>query len=141
MEGTDLLVAAGRKANVADLNLEAAGVEYTAKGIKVDARLRSTNKRIYAIGDAAGQYQFTHIAGYHAGIVVRNALLRIPAKVDYRAVPWVTYTTPELAHVGMSEDEAKAKHGEIRVLPGTGVHWITPVLGSIVIPAGYVTNE
>ena len=116
VEGTDLLVAAGRKANVEKLNLEAAGVEYTPRGVKVDARLRSSNKHIYAVGDAAGQYQFTHIAGYHAGIVIRNALLRIPAKVDYRAVPWVTFTAPELAHVGMSEDEAKAKHGEIRVL-------------------------
>lgn len=116
VDGTDLLVAAGRKANVKDLNLEAAGVAYTPKGIQVDARLRSSNKRIYAIGDAAGQYQFTHIAGYHAGIVVRNALLRIPAKVDYRAIPWVTFTTPELAHVGLSEEEARKKHGDIRVL-------------------------
>jgi len=116
VEGSDLLVAAGRKANVEKLNLEAAGVDYTPKGVKVDARLRSSNKRIYAVGDAAGQYQFTHIANYHAGIVIRNALLRIPAKVDYRAVPWTTFTAPELAHVGMTEDEAKANHGEIRVL-------------------------
>ncbi len=116
LEGTDLLIAAGRKANVEDLGLEAAGVAYTPKGIKVDARLRTSNKRVYAIGDAAGPYQFTHMAGYHAGIAIRNALLRIPAKVDYRAVPWVTYTAPELAQVGLSETEARQKYREIRVL-------------------------
>ena len=76
-----------------------------------------TNKRVFAIGDIAGGYQFTHIAGYHAGIVIRNALFRLPAKVDYRAVPWVTYTDPELANVGLTEKVAREKHGDsIRVL-------------------------
>ena len=115
--GTQLLVAAGRAANVDGLNLEAAGVAYDKKGIRVDARLRSTNKRIFAVGDVAGGYQFTHVAAYHAGIVIRNALFRLPAKVDYRAVPWVTYTDPELANVGLSEAAARDAHGDdVRVL-------------------------
>ncbi len=117
VEGSHLLIAAGRRPNLAGLDLEAAGVEYTPKGIKVDDRLRSTNKRVYAIGDIAGGFQFTHIAGYHAGIVIRNALFRLPAKVDYRAVPWVTYTDPELANVGLTEKAAREEHGDaIRVL-------------------------
>jgi pyruvate/2-oxoglutarate dehydrogenase complex dihydrolipoamide dehydrogenase (E3) component len=115
--GSHLLIAAGRSANVAGLNLESAGVEYSKKGIAVDARLRSTNKRIFAIGDVAGAYQFTHMANYHAGIVIRNALFKLPAKVNYRAVPWVTYTDPEIAHVGMTEAQATANTGSpIRVL-------------------------
>jgi len=106
--GTHLLIAAGRRANVNDLGLDAANVTFSAKGIEVDARLRSvTNKRVFAIGDVAGGYQFTHMASYHAGIVVRNALFNFPAKVDYRAVPWVTYTDPELAHVGKTLPEAQ----------------------------------
>ncbi|MDA0662148.1 MAG: FAD-dependent oxidoreductase [Proteobacteria bacterium] len=105
--GSHLLVAAGRQANTAGLNLEAANVHYDRKGINVDARLRTSNKKIFAIGDVVGPYQFTHMAGYHAGIVIRNILFKLPAKVDYRAVPWVTYTDPELAHVGMTEAQAK----------------------------------
>ncbi len=117
VEGTHLLVAAGRRPNLSGLDLEAAGIEYTPKGITVDARLRSSNKRVFAVGDIAGGYQFTHIAGYHAGIVIRNALFRLPAKVDYRAVPWVTYTDPELANVGLTEKAAREKHGDtIRVV-------------------------
>ncbi|MGB8274580.1 MAG: FAD-dependent oxidoreductase [Alphaproteobacteria bacterium] len=116
VEGSDILVSTGRKANVAGLDLEAAGITYSPKGIAVDARLRTTNKRVFAIGDVAGSYQFTHIAGYHAGIVIRNALFRLPAKVDYRAVPWVTYTAPELAHVGMTEAAAREKGMAMRVL-------------------------
>ena len=111
-----LLVAAGRRPNVEALNLDAAGVRYIARGIEVDARLRTSNKRIFAIGDVAGGYQFTHMAAYHAGIVIRNALFKIPAKVDYRAVPWVTYTDPELAHVGQSEEQARANGADGRVL-------------------------
>jgi pyruvate/2-oxoglutarate dehydrogenase complex dihydrolipoamide dehydrogenase (E3) component len=110
--GTHLLIATGRQVNVAALNLDAAGVKYSPKGIEVDARLRSTNKRIYAVGDVAGGYQFTHMAGYHAGIVIRNALFKLPAKVDNAAVPWVTYTEPELANVGLTEDAARKIHGD-----------------------------
>src|SRR5918995_5134528 len=114
--GSHLLVAAGRRANVEGLGLEAAGVAYSAKGITVDARLRTSNKRIYAIGDVAGGPQFTHMAAHHAGIVIRNALFRLPAKVDTRAVPWVTYTEPELAHVGATELMAKERGLEVEVL-------------------------
>ena len=117
VSGSTLLVAAGRLPNVEDLGLEAAGVAYTKTGITVDGRLRSSNKRIFAVGDVAGSYQFTHIAGYHAGIVIRNILFRMFwSKVDYSAVPWVTFTDPEVAHVGMNEVEAKARHGQISVL-------------------------
>jgi len=116
IEATDILVAAGRKPTLDGLGLDAAGIAYTPKGVTVDAHLRTTNKHVYAIGDAAGPYQFTHMAGYHAGIVIRNALLRLPAKVDYRAVPWVTYTDPELAHVGMSEQHARDRKLPFRVL-------------------------
>ena len=116
IQGSHLLVAAGRTPSVASLNLEAAGVEYDRKGVTVDERLRTSNKRIFAIGDVAGAYQFTHVAGYHAGIVIRNALFRLPAKVDYRAVPWVTYTEPELAQVGMTEEQAREAESEIRIL-------------------------
>jgi len=114
--GSDLLVAAGRVPNLEGLDLEAAGIDYDKRGIKVDDRLRTTNKKVFAIGDAVGSFQFTHVAGYHAGIVIRNILFRMPAKVDYSALPWVTYTDPELAHIGMTEVQARDKYGEIHVL-------------------------
>lgn len=115
--GSHLLVATGRRANVGGLNLEAAGIRYFPKGIMVDNRLRTTNKKVFAIGDVAGAHQFTHLAAYHAGIVIRNALFHLPAKVDYAAVPWVTYTDPELAHVGLNVREARERFGgDIRVL-------------------------
>jgi len=116
ISGSHLLIATGRKANIADLNLSAAKVNTTQKGIVVDNRLRTSNKHIYAIGDCIGQYQFTHIAGYHASIITRNILFRLPAKINYQAVPWVTYTTPELAHVGLSKEEASKAHAKINVL-------------------------
>lgn len=116
VEGSHLLVAVGRRANLRDLGLEAAGIAHTPQGLQLDAGLRTTNRRVYAIGDAAGGYQFTHMAGYEAGIVIRSALFRLPAKIDTRALPWVTYTSPELAHVGLSEKDAKEKHGAIRIL-------------------------
>jgi pyruvate/2-oxoglutarate dehydrogenase complex dihydrolipoamide dehydrogenase (E3) component len=108
VSGSHLLVAAGRAPSVEGLGLDDAGVEHDAKGIKVDRRMRTTNRRIFAIGDVAGGPQFTHVAGYHAGIVIRNVLFAMPARVDYRALPWVTYTDPELAHVGLTEAEARA---------------------------------
>lgn len=110
--GSHVLVATGRAPTVEGLGLDAAGIEYTKRGIKVDARLRSTNKRVFAIGDVAGGLQFTHVAGYHAGIVIRNALYRMPTKADLSAVPWVTYTDPELAHVGLTESQAKEQLGD-----------------------------
>jgi len=114
--GSDLLIAAGRTANVDGLDLELAGIRHSKKGIEVDARLRTSNKKVFAIGDVAGGYQFTHVAGYHAGVVIKNALFRIPAKADHRTVPWVTYTSPELAQVGMTEQQARKAHNHIRVL-------------------------
>jgi pyruvate/2-oxoglutarate dehydrogenase complex dihydrolipoamide dehydrogenase (E3) component len=114
--GSHLLVAAGRRPSAAALNLAAAGIATGPQGITVDARLRTTNRRAFAIGDVAGGPQFTHIALYHAGIVIRNALFRIPAKVDYRALPWVTYTEPELAQVGLTEPAARKAGGSVRVL-------------------------
>jgi len=112
----ELLVATGRKPNVEGLNLEAAGVEAGRKGINVDERLRTANRRIYACGDVCGPYQFTHMAEYQAGIVISNALFRFPKKVDYRIVPWVTYTEPELAGVGLSERQAREQGLEVEVL-------------------------
>jgi pyruvate/2-oxoglutarate dehydrogenase complex dihydrolipoamide dehydrogenase (E3) component len=112
VSGSHLLIAAGRRPNTAGLDLEKAGVEFGPRGIVVDARLRTSNRRVFAIGDVAGGPQFTHVAGYHAGIVIHNALFRQPAKVDYRALPWVTYADPELAQVGLTEAEARAAHGD-----------------------------
>src|SRR5579863_4543968 len=115
--GSHLLVATGRRPNLAALDLPAAGIAADARGIIVDARLRTTNRRAFAVGDAAGGPQFTHVALYHAGIVIRNALFRLPARVDYRALPWVTYTDPELAQAGMNEMTARDAYGDkIRVL-------------------------
>jgi pyruvate/2-oxoglutarate dehydrogenase complex dihydrolipoamide dehydrogenase (E3) component len=114
--GSHLLVAAGRRASVHGLGLDAADIDHSPKGIAVDDRMRTSNKRVFAIGDVAGGYQFTHVAGYHAGIVIRNALFRLPAKVNYDAVPWVTYTDPELAHVGLTQAQAEERHGDVRVL-------------------------
>jgi len=116
ISGSHLLIAAGRRPTVEALDLAAAGIASTAKGITVDARLRTTNRRVFAIGDVAGGPQFTHVALYHAGIVIRNALFRIPAKVDYRALPWVTYTDPELAQVGLTEAASRAIERAPRVL-------------------------
>jgi pyruvate/2-oxoglutarate dehydrogenase complex dihydrolipoamide dehydrogenase (E3) component len=116
IESTHLLIAAGRRANLDDLGLEAAGISRAAPGIVVDPHLRTTNKRVYAVGDVAGGPNFTHVAEYHAGLVIRHALFGASVKVDYQAVPWVTYTDPELAQVGLLEDEARAHAGVIRVL-------------------------
>jgi pyruvate/2-oxoglutarate dehydrogenase complex dihydrolipoamide dehydrogenase (E3) component len=114
--GSHLLVAAGRRANLEALDLAKAGIASTGSAIAVDKRLRTSNRRAFAIGDAAGGPQFTHVGLYHAGIVIRNALFRIPAKVDYRALSWVTYTDPELAHVGLTEAAARQRSPDIRVL-------------------------
>ncbi|MBX9927165.1 MAG: dihydrolipoamide dehydrogenase, partial [Hyphomicrobiaceae bacterium] len=88
----------------------------TPKGITVDAGLTTSNRKVFAIGDVAGGPQFTHIAGYHAGIVIRRALFGLSAKVDYAALPWVTYSDPELAHAGLTEAEARKAVGAVQVL-------------------------
>ncbi len=112
VDGSHLLVAAGRRPNVNGMDLEKAGIGYSPKGIEVDARMRTSNKKIFAIGDVAGGFQFTHVAGYHANIVIKNALFRLPSKADHRFVPWVTFTSPELAQVGLTEDQAREIHGD-----------------------------
>jgi len=116
LRGTHLLVAVGRRPNMAGLGLEAAGIATTPRGITVDAGLRTSNRRVFAIGDVAGGPQFTHIAGYHAGIVIRAALFGLPAKVDDAALPWVTYADPELAHVGLTEAAAREAGHAVSVL-------------------------
>lgn len=116
IKGSHLLVAAGRIANVDGMGLEKAGVKYTPRGVDVDDSLRTANRRIYAIGDVIGGLQFTHVAGYHAGLVIRSALFRVPAKADYANIPWVTYTDPEIAHVGETEEQARAHYKKINVL-------------------------
>lgn len=115
LRGSHLLVAAGRIANINDLGLDKAGVDFHKRGITTNKRLQTTNRRVYAIGDVASPYQFTHVAAYHAGIVIRNILFKLPAKVDYKGLPWVTYTTPEIAHCGLTEQEALSEHGEKNV--------------------------
>jgi len=116
IEGSHLLVAAGRRANADDLALERAGIKHDGHGIAVNKRLKTANKRVYAIGDVAGQGQFTHLANYHAGLVIRNALFRQRVEVNEDVIPRVTFTDPELAHVGLTEAEARARRLRIRVL-------------------------
>lgn len=103
-----LLIAMGRSPNLEGLDLESAGVEFDRKGIKVDARLRTTQKHVYAAGDVTGAFQFTHAAGYEGGIVISNAVFHLPRKTDYTFLPWCTYTDPELASIGMNEKRARA---------------------------------
>ena len=112
VKGSHLLVAVGRRPNIESLHLDAGQIAYTAKGITTDERLRTSQKHIFAIGDVAGRHQFTHVAGYHAGIVIRNMLFRLPAKLNHDAIPWVTYTDPELGHVGLSWAEAVDRYTE-----------------------------
>lgn len=112
VEGTHILVAAGRTANTEKLALDVAGIDHDRRGIKVDAGLRSlTNRKVYAIGDVAGGLQFTHVAGYQAGLVIRSALFRLPVKNRTDLIPWVTYIDPEVAQVGLTEADARKQHG------------------------------
>jgi pyruvate/2-oxoglutarate dehydrogenase complex dihydrolipoamide dehydrogenase (E3) component len=112
VEGTHLLVAVGRVVALDRLNLAAAGVKHDRRGVKVNARLRSvSNRRVFAVGDAAGGLQFTHLAGYHAGVVVRQAVLGLPARMRTDHIPRATYTDPEIAQVGLTEEEARTAHG------------------------------
>lgn len=112
IKGSHLLVAAGRVPNIEHLKLEAAGIEFNQHGISVDASLRSSNSNVYAAGDVAGGLQFTHVAGYHAGLIIRNAMFHLPIKNRTDIIPWVTYTDPELAHVGLNEKDARKIHGD-----------------------------
>ncbi len=116
VRGDALLVAAGRRPNVEGLELSAAGVAFTPKGIPADARMRTNVPHIYACGDVNGVFPFTHVAGYEAGIALSNGVLRLPRKADYAKVPWCTYTDPEAASVGLNEKRAKEAGVEYRVL-------------------------
>ena len=110
-----LLIAAGRIPNVEKLNLETAGVRFSRSGVEVNDYQQTSQPHIYAAGDVAGPYQFTHMADVQARVVVRNILMQfqfLRQKVDYSVVPWCTYTSPEVAHVGMSETEAKEQNIE-----------------------------
>ena len=111
VEGSHLLVATGRRVDLSGLNLDAAKVEFNARGVVVDARLRSSNRKVYAVGDAAGGLQFTHLAGYHAGVVIRQVVLGLPARAVTSHLPRVTYCDPELAQVGLTEAEARDRFG------------------------------
>jgi pyruvate/2-oxoglutarate dehydrogenase complex dihydrolipoamide dehydrogenase (E3) component len=111
-KGSHLLMAVGRKANIDKLNIEAAGIERTRTGLVVDAGMRTTNRGVYAIGDVAGGLQFTHVAGYHAGIIIRSMLFSLPSKAKTSHIPWATYTDPELSQVGLTEAQAKEAHGD-----------------------------
>jgi pyruvate/2-oxoglutarate dehydrogenase complex dihydrolipoamide dehydrogenase (E3) component len=113
LEASHILVAAGRKPNIEDLNLEAAGIVAGAHGIAVDHRLKTANARVYAIGDVTPAPRFTHVANYHAGLVIRHALFRMPVRADYSAIPRVTFTDPELAQVGLTEASAQARHTRV----------------------------
>ena len=114
--GSHLLVATGRTPNADNLGLKEAGVKYDRKGITVNANLKTSNPRIWAIGDVTGGPQFTHVAGYHAGVIIRQICFGMRwAKVDYTALPWVTYTDPELAQVGLTETAAAEKFGKYNI--------------------------
>lgn len=119
ISGSDLYVAAGRKPNVDGLNLDAADIEANVRGIIVDRRMRTTNKNIFAIGDVTGQHPFTSAAQYQAGIVLKNLLFKWPSKVDYKALPWVAYSSPQIAQVGLTEKELKLKKKKFRTLRAT----------------------
>jgi pyruvate/2-oxoglutarate dehydrogenase complex dihydrolipoamide dehydrogenase (E3) component len=111
-EGSHLLVAVGRVPNIDGLALDRAGVDHTARGVTVNRGLRTTNRRVYAIGDAAGGMQFTHVAGYHAGVILKSALFAVPSPAKTEHIPRTTYCDPELAQIGMTEAEARASFGD-----------------------------
>ncbi|QGP56556.1 Mercuric reductase [Piscirickettsia salmonis] len=114
IQASHLLIATGRTPTLNTLNLSAADIHYTDKGITVDNRLRTTNKKIYAIGDVIGKEQFTHAANYHAGIVIRNILFHLPAKAT-ALIPRITYTLPEIGYIGLTEQQAKEQYGSDKI--------------------------
>jgi hypothetical protein len=120
LKASHIIVATGRRPNIQNLNLELAGVKFSPRGIEVNAHLQTSNPKVYAIGDCTGGYQFTHVAGYHAGLAIRNSIFGLKTKVETRAIPWVTYTDPELAHVGFMESQLQEKQIDL----------LTPIFGS-----------
>lgn len=121
VEGTHLLVSVGRRPHVQGMDLEKAGVEFDSRGIKTTPYMRTTNKRVWAVGDVAGRGQFTHVAGFQAGLFIRNALFKLSqGRADAMAIPGVTYCEPELAQIGLTEAEARQIHGDaVRVTSWT----------------------
>lgn len=116
IDGSHLLIAAGRTPNLSGLNLEAAGIRYGQQGIFVSRGLKTSNGRVYAIGDVTGGPHFSHVSSYQAEVVLRRALFWLPAKVDPSIIPWITFTDPELAQVGLTEDQARAAKHRVNVL-------------------------
>lgn len=117
LRASHVLIAAGRKARIEGLDLDSAGIAYSDKGITVDHGLRTSARGVFALGDVIEGPHFTHVCTYQAGVIVRNTVFRLNARVDYSALPWVTYTDPELAQIGMTEAQAKKEHGDdVRVL-------------------------
>ncbi|MGO9170739.1 MAG: dihydrolipoyl dehydrogenase family protein [Rhodomicrobium sp.] len=116
IEATHVLLAMGRSPNVADLNLDAAGIKYNERGIAVSKGLHTTNKKVYAIGDVTGELELAHAAEHHASVAVKNALFRLPVRAQHSTMPWVTFTDPEIAHVGMTEEAARARYGRLTIL-------------------------
>jgi len=112
VNGSHLLIAAGRVPNTGKLNLAAAGIDVDGRNIRVNAQLKTTNRRVYAIGDVTGLMPFTHTAGYHAGVIIRSALFGLPAKAKHGHITYATYTQPELAQVGLTEAQARNAHGD-----------------------------
>jgi pyruvate/2-oxoglutarate dehydrogenase complex dihydrolipoamide dehydrogenase (E3) component len=109
-----IFVATGRRPNIGGLGLEEAGVETGRDGIWVDGRLRTSRRHIFAAGDVTGGLRFTHVADHEARSVLRNALFPFGRRVDYSVVPWAVFTDPPLARVGLTEEEARDRHGEVR---------------------------
>lgn len=110
--GTHVLVAAGRAPNVDDIGLEKARIKFDKRGVSVNKGMRTSNRKVFAVGDVAGGLQFTHVAGYHASLVVRSALFGLPVKENRDIIPWSTYTDPEIANVGLNEEAARKRHGD-----------------------------
>ncbi len=116
IQGTELLIAAGRKPNIAGLDLDAARVKHEEHGITVNKRFATSNRRIYAIGDVTGVSQFTHSASHQAALLIKHLLFRLPVAMKADEIPRVTFTEPELAHVGLAEAEAREQYGNVRLL-------------------------
>ncbi|MGL1891616.1 MAG: FAD-dependent oxidoreductase [Spirochaetaceae bacterium] len=112
VEANSLLVAIGRKPNIDRLGLDNAGIKYNREGIEVNTSMRTTSKKIYAIGDVVGPYQFSHMANVQGILATQNAILPINRKINYDHVAWVTFTEPELARAGKTENEARKSHGD-----------------------------
>jgi pyruvate/2-oxoglutarate dehydrogenase complex dihydrolipoamide dehydrogenase (E3) component len=116
VQGSDLLVATGRRPNIASLDLDAGRIKHGPGGIVVNRRFGTSNKRVYAIGDVVGSAQFTHAANLQAGLMIRHLLFRLPVTMNADEIPRVTFTDPELAHIGLTDAQARERHGAIRVL-------------------------